>query len=79
MDGDELFIVIDSVTDKEISDAEITKIARDGNLIEMDIDGFAITQDNRIILLDDCGNSVYLDMNRFSYKMCEVKDESIVQ
>lgn len=79
MDGDELFIVIDSVTGKEISDAEITKIARDGNLIEMDIDGFAITQDNRIILLDDCGNSVYLDMNRFSYKMCEVKDESIVQ
>lgn len=70
---DDLFIVIDNETGKEISDKEITKIARKQGLIECDIDQFAITQDNGIILIDDCGNVAYLDRERFSYKLCDEK------
>lgn len=70
---DDLFIVIDNQTGKEISDAEVTRIAKEGGLIECDIDQFAITQDNSIILIDDCGNVAYLDRERFSYKLCDEK------
>lgn len=66
---DDLFIVIDNQTGEEISDAEVTRIAKEGGLIEADIDCFAITQEGSLILLDDCGNVAYLDMSRFFYKL----------
>lgn len=66
---DDLFIVIDNQTGEEISDAEVTRIVKEGGLIEADIDCFAITQEGSLILLDDCGNVAYLDMSRFSYKL----------
>lgn len=63
------FRVIDNKTGREVGDKAIREICKDTNLIEMDIDQFAITEDGHLILLDDCGNSTYVDMNRFTVEI----------
>ena len=60
------FKVIDNNTGKE---ADIGKIALKEDwakdLCYCDMDGFAITQDGSIILLDECGKYVYCPYDRF--------------
>ena len=35
------------------------------NLIYCDIEGFALTEDGNLVLMDECGNFVYCPNNRF--------------
>lgn len=63
------FRVIDKKTGKEPTDRVITNIARNGGLMEMDIDQFFVGEDGSIILVDDCGKAVWCDMNRFEIQI----------
>lgn len=60
-----LFKIIDNNTGKEPTDEVITELAKLGNLMTDDIDGFYVGEDGQIILVDDCGNCTWLGMNRF--------------
>ncbi len=62
------FKIIDKNTGKEPTTKVILELARSGNLIETDIDQFAVCEDGQVILLDDCGNMVYCDRERFTPK-----------
>lgn len=64
-----LFKIIDRKTGKEPTDRVIVAQARLGNLITCDIDGFYVNEDGQIILVDDCGNCTWLDVNRFKVEM----------
>lgn len=59
------FKIIDTTTGKEPTEKVITKIAKNGGLIVMDIDQFYIGEDGTIALADECGNLAYVDMDRF--------------
>ena len=69
---DSVFTVIDNETGNEISERETERIAKEAGLMMADIDQFAVCEDGQIILLDDCGNTAYLDMKRFEARW-EVK------
>lgn len=60
------FTVIDTQTGEY---PELSKIARTEdwakNLVYCDVDGFAITEDGSLILMDDCGNCAYPPSGRF--------------
>lgn len=60
------FTVIDSKTGKE---ADICKIARKedwaAGLIYCDMEGWAIEENGSLILMDECGNYVFADRERF--------------
>lgn len=54
------FEVMDTNTGKVITDERIQEIAKNaGNLMVADIDQFAVTEDNHLVLLDECGNYSY--------------------
>ena len=72
-----LFKIIDKETGKEPTDKVITAQARLGNLITRDIDGFYVGEDGQIILVDDCGNCTWLDMNRFKVELHTGADEIV--
>jgi hypothetical protein len=57
--------VIDTTTGKEPTDRVINNIAKNGGLMICDIDGFYVGEDGQIILVDDCGNATWVDMDRF--------------
>lgn len=59
------FDIYDNETGRPVDTETIDEIAKTGNLIRSDIDGFALTEDGRILLLDDCGNSTECDNERF--------------
>ena len=63
------FIVIDRNTNKE---ADTYEIARNEewakNLIYCDIEGFCISEDGQLILLDECGNYAFCPEGRFEIK-----------
>lgn len=63
-----LFEIIDKKTGKEPTDRVINSMARLGNLIICDIDGFYVGEDGQIILVDECGNCTWLDMERFEVR-----------
>lgn len=60
------FRVIDNKTGKE---ADTWNIAQHEewaqSLIYCDMEGFAITEDGTLVLMDECGNVVYCDTERF--------------
>lgn len=60
------FRVIDNKTGKE---ADTWNIAQHEewaqSLIYCDMEGFAITEDGTLVLMDECGNVVYCDTDRF--------------
>lgn len=60
------FIVIDKKTGKE---ADTWNIALNEEwakgLIYCDMEGFAITEDGNLVLMDECGNVVYCNTERF--------------
>lgn len=54
------FRVIDNSTNEVISIEKIREIARENELHDMDLEGFAVTEDGIILLCDECGNFAYL-------------------
>ena len=76
------FRVIDNKTGKE---ADTWNIALHEewaqSLIYCDMEGFAITEDGNLVLMDECGHSVYCDADRFEVVFDEepkqVLDEAI--
>ena len=63
------FAVIDKQTKKEADEYEIS-LKEDWAkcLCYCDLDGFAITQDGNLILLDECGKYTYCPCDRFEIK-----------
>ena len=60
------FRVIDKKTGKEADPYEITRHEEWAySLVYCNIEGFAITQDGSLVLMDECGNFVYCDADRF--------------
>lgn len=68
------FSVIDKDTGREVSEKVISKIAKNGGLMEFDIDQFAVTEDGNIVLLDECGNFTYCVQDAFEIKIDEVEE-----
>ena len=64
-----MFKVIDVTTGREPTAQVLSDMARQGGLIERDIDCFALTEDAHLILLDSCGHAMYCDMERFKAEM----------
>ena len=60
------FNVVDNKTDKEPNFENICRENWAKHLLKNDIDQFAITEDGKIILIDDCGNMVYCPKDRFT-------------
>ena len=64
------FSVIDKNTGREVSGSVIREIAKNGGLMQFDIDQFAITEDGNLVLLDECGNFTYcMQQDAFEIKV----------
>ena len=65
-----LFDVVDKKTGKY---PDLYKIAKNedwaSNLIYCDMEGFALSEDGRLLLLDECGNVANCPVDRFEVKM----------
>ena len=60
------FVVLDKTTGKEAGLGEIALYEEWANsLVYCDMDGFAITQDGALLLLDECGKFEYCPSDRF--------------
>lgn len=60
------FRVIDKQTSKEADAYEIALHEEWAScLVYCDMEGFAITEDGSLVLMDECGNVVYCDADRF--------------
>ena len=68
------FTVIDKDTGREVSERVMRKIAKNGGLMEFDIDQFAVTEDGSIVLLDECGNFTYCVQDAFEITIDEVNE-----
>jgi len=67
------FKVIDTKTGKEPTNRVIENLAKKGGLMVCDIDQFFVGEDGSLGLMDDCGNSVYIDMERFKVEVSDGK------
>ena len=63
------FTVIDKETGREVSAEVMQRIAKNGGLMEMDIDEFAITESGSLLLMDDCGNITYCVQDAFEIRL----------
>ena len=54
------FQVLDKKTMKEVSLDDFTELARNNNLMEFDIEGFALQEDGTLLLCDECGRFAYV-------------------
>ena len=54
------FQVLDKKTMKEVSFDDFTEFARNNNLMEFDIEGFALQEDGTLLLCDECGRFAYV-------------------
>lgn len=59
------FQVIDRTTGKEVTGEVLEKIAKENKLYTNDLDEIFVGEDGRLLLMDDCGNSTYLENDRF--------------
>lgn len=60
------FKVFDNKTGKEADPCEIALHEEWAKcLVYCDMEGFAITEDGNLVLMDECGNFVYCDTERF--------------
>ena len=68
--------IIDNNTGRPLSAKLIDRIAKEYGLIEMDVDQFAVTEDGRVVLIDDFGRCSYVDTKGFNLRIdfCEVED-----
>lgn len=55
--------VLDKNTMNPLPEEVIVKIAKQNQLIYCDIEGFAISEDGSLYLLDECGNYCYIAPN----------------
>ena len=67
------FTVIDKETGREVSERVIREIAKNGGLMEFDINQFAVTEDGSIILLDECGNYTYCVQDAFEIRIDDME------
>lgn len=54
------FQVLDKKTMKEVSLDNFAELARNNNLMEFDIEGFALQEDGTLLLCDECGRFTYI-------------------
>ena len=54
------FQVLDKKTMKEINLDDFTELAINNNLMEFDIEGFALQEDGALLLCDECGRFAYV-------------------
>ena len=54
------FQVLDKKTMKEVDLDDFTELARNNNLMEFDIEGFALQEDGMLLLCDECGRFAYV-------------------
>ena len=54
------FQVLDKKTMKEVSLDNFTELARNNDLMEFDIEGFAFQEDGTLLLCDECGRFAYV-------------------
>ena len=54
------FQVLDKKTMKEVSLDDFTELARYNDLMEFDIEGFALQEDGTLLLCDECGRFAYI-------------------
>ena len=54
------FQVLDKESMKEVNLADFTELARNGRLMEFDIEGFAVQEDGTLLLCDECGRFTYV-------------------
>ena len=68
--------IIDNNTGRPLSAKLIDRIAKEYGLIEEDVDQFAVTEDGRVVLIDDFGRCGYVDTEGFNLRIdfCEVED-----
>lgn len=64
-----IFKVIDITTGREVSSEKIDKIAKENELMDMDIDQFYIGEDGTLILADDYGNIAYCDVEKLGFML----------
>ena len=65
------FKVIDTKTGKEPTEKTIRHLAKSHGLMEFDIDQFFVGEDGSLGLMDECGNSAYIDMERFKVEVSD--------
>ena len=54
------FQVFDKKTMKEVNIDGFTDLARNNNLMEFDLEGFALQEDGTLLLCDKCGRFSYI-------------------
>lgn len=54
------FQVLDKKTMKEVNLDDFTELAINNNLMEFDIEGFALQEDGTLLLCDECGRFAYV-------------------
>ena len=54
------FQVLDTKTMKEVNLDDLTALARNNNLMEFDLEGFALQEDGTLLLCDECGRFAYV-------------------
>ena len=54
------FQVLDTKTMKEVNLDDFTTLARNNNLMEFDLEGFALQEDGTLLLCDECGRFAYV-------------------
>ena len=54
------FQILDKKTMKEVSLDNFTELARNNDLMEFDIEGFALQEDGTLLLCDECGRFAYV-------------------
>lgn len=57
------FEVLNAHTGKPFTQDELRKIAREHRLIYCDIDQFYVGEDGQVVLIDDCGNVTWMNMD----------------
>ena len=54
------FQILDKKTMKEVSLDDFTELAKNNDLMEFDIEGFALQEDGTLLLCDECGRFAYV-------------------
>ena len=54
------FQILDKKTMKEVGLDDFTALARNNNLMEFDLEGFALQEDGTLLLCDECGRFAYI-------------------
>ena len=54
------FQILDKKTMKEVGLHDFTALARNTNLMEFDLEGFALQEDGTLLLCDECGRFAYV-------------------